>query len=709
MTIVASQTNRELEFISPLGKDVLLLHNFEGKEQLGRLYRFDLELRSTSENIDFEALLGQNVSIRLNTSASLIDAVTGKGGGFGERYFNGYITDFSQGTSKEGFATYKATVSPWLWFLKRTNDCRIFQEQTVVDIIESVFKDNDQTDYELRLNSNYRKREYTVMYRESHFDFVSRLMEEEGIYYYFEHDQSSHKLILCDSYASHEMIPAYDGIPYYPPDATTIRHEDIINKWAQKRSVRSGAFAIDDYDFANSRASIKNNHSAPKEHDKADAEVYDYPGKYITHDEGKQYAQMRQEEHHASYAEIKGNSTAREFSAGKLMKMVKHPRDDQNIEYLIISVTHQADQDAFSSTKKGASGYSYKNKFQVIDSRTSFRTKSVTKIPTIEGTQHAHVVGPEKEEIYCDEYGRVKVQFPWDRYGKRDENSSCWIRVSQNWAGGNWGHMAIPRIGQEVIVDFYEGNPDRPIITGRTYNDATKVPYPLPANKTRMCIKSKTHKGTGYNELRFEDERDQEEVFIHAQKDQNNVVEHDETTKVGNDRTENIGNDEAISIGHDRIESVANDETISIGHDQSNTIGNDQNNKIIRNRISHIGKDEIIKIDNHRKLDVYADQYMTTGGHHSHEVGGRAELKVGQKIKQRTKIYKVSGSDKVTLLGPSGTIIIDSGGITLKGNVKIKGTLAVTSGSPSPVPAMEARANSGKALCIPCMLKKLQG
>ncbi len=708
----ASQKNREIEFISPLGRDVLLLHSFNGIEKLGRLYRFDLELRSTREDIDFEAILGQNVSIRLDISPSLIDAVSGaisgKGGGETERYFNGYITDFSQGESKEGFATYKATVSPWLWFLQRTNDCRIFQEQSVVDIIQSVFEDNEQTDFELRLSNTYRLREYVVQYRESDFDFVSRLMEEEGIYYFFTYEKGSHKLIICDSYSSHEMIPAYDGIPYYPPDSTTIRHEDIINKWKHKRTVLSGAYALNDYDFKSSRSNIKNHYSYPKEHDKAEAEVYDYPGKYITHDEGKQYAQMRQEEMHACYAVIKGNSTAREFSAGMLMKMIKHPRNDQNIEYLITAVTHKADQDAFGSTKKGASGYSYKNKFQVIDSKIPFRSKSDTPIPTVEGTQHAHVVGPDKEEIYCDEYGRVKVQFPWDRYGKRDENSSCWIRVSQNWAGASWGHMAIPRIGQEVIVDFYEGNPDRPIITGRTYNDATKVPYPLPANKTRMTIKSKTHKGTGYNELRFEDEKDQEEVFIHAQKDQNNVVEHDETTRVGNDRTETIGNDETISIGHDRIESVGNDETISIGHDQSNTIGNDQNNNIIRNRISHIGKDEIIKIDNHRKIDVYADQYITTGGHHTHEVGEKAELKAGQKIKHRTKIHQVSGSDKVTLLGPSGTITIDSSGITLKGNVKIKGSLSITTGSPNPVSAMAARANSGKAICIPCMLKKLQ-
>ncbi|MCF6190294.1 MAG: type VI secretion system tip protein VgrG [Cocleimonas sp.] len=697
-----TQTNRELEFISPLGKDVLLLHSFKGTEQLGRLFQFDLELRSTQEDIDFEALLGKNVAIRLNTSPSLIDAVSGaisgQGGGFGERYFNGYITDFEQGENAEGFATYKATVSPWLWFLERTNDCRIFQEQDVVEIIQSVFEDNEQTGFELRLSNSYRKREYTVQYRESDFNFVSRLMEEEGIYYFFEHEKESHKLIICDSYASHEMIPAYDGIPYYPPDATTIRHEDIINQWSHKRSVRSGAFAMNDYDFKNSRSNIKNESNRPKDHDKADAEVYDYPGKYITHDEGGQYAKMRQEEMHASYALINGGSTAREFSAGKLMKMAKHPRADQNIEYLIIEVIHDADQDAFGSTKKGASGYSYKNTFKVIESHTPFRTQSTAIKSKVEGTQHAHVTGPKGEEIYCDEYGRVKVQFPWDRYGKSDENSSCWIRVSQNWAGGNWGHMAIPRIGQEVIVDFYEGNPDRPIITGRTYNDATKVPYPLPANKTRMTIKSKTHKGTGYNELRFEDEKDQEEVFIHAQKDQNNVVEHNETTRVGNDRTENIGNDETISIGHDRTESVGNDETISIGHDQANTIGNDQNNHVIRNRISHIGKDEIIKADNHRKLDVYADQYITTGGHHTHKVEGKAELKAGKKISQKTKIVDIGAEEKAVIIGPNGTITIDSSGITLKGNVTVKGTISVSGGGGGGAGAVESQINKGKPL-----------
>ena len=448
----ASQKNRELEFISPLGTDALLLHRFKAVEELGRPFKLDLTLRSNQENIDFESLLGQNVSVRLNISGNQ------------ERYFNGYITEFSQGENAEGFATYFATVSPWLWFLKRTNDCRIFQEQKATDIIEAVFRDNGYTDYEIRLTNDYRNREYTVQYRESDFNFVSRLMEDEGIYYFFEHTKGKHQLVLCDAYSSHKMIPAYDGIPYYPPDSTTIRHEDTISHWKQKRKVVSGTVALNDFDFKLSKADIQNHYASPQNHEKADTEVYDYPGNYVTYDEGRHYARIRQEEMQCQYAIVKGKSTAREFTAGGLMKMVKHPRDDQNIEYLITKVVHKVDQDAFGSTKKGGTGFIYKNKFSVIESYTPYRPARINKPPIVEGPQNAIIVGPAGEEIYCDEFGRAKVQFPWDRYGKRNENSSCSIRVSYNSAGGNFGTMVIPRIGQEVIVDFYEGNPDRPVI-----------------------------------------------------------------------------------------------------------------------------------------------------------------------------------------------------------------------------------------------------
>ena len=605
----ASQKHRELEFISPLGNDVLLLHKFKAVEELGRPYNFELTLRSNQENIDFESLLGQNVSVRLDVSGNQ------------ERYFNGYVTKFSQGENAEGFATYYATVSPWLWFLQRTNDCRIFQEQKATDIIEAVFRDNGYTDYEIRLSNEYRSREYTVQYRESDFNFVSRLMEEEGIYYFFKHDEGMHTLVLCDTYSSHEMIPAYSAIPYYPPDSTTIRHEDTINNWKQEREVLSGSVALNDYDFKLSRANIHNNYEYPKAHNKAEDEVYDYPGNYITSDEGRHYARMRQEEMHCRYAVIKGKSTAREFTAGGLMKMVKHPRDDQNIEYLITKVIHKADQDAFGSTKKGAAGFIYKNKFQVVESHAPFRAECKNTPPTVEGPQHAMIVGPSGEEIYCDEFGRVKVQFPWDRYGENNENSSCWIRVSQGWAGGSWGNMAIPRIGQEVIVDFYEGNPDRPIITGRTYNDATKVPYPLPANKTKMTIKSNTHKGTGFNELRFEDEAGQEEVFIHAQKDQNNVVLNNETTEVGVNRTEHVGNNETITIDNDRTETVHHDEKITIDNNRTESVGVDEKISIGNNRDEDVGVNEKISIGSNQTVSIGKNRKVSIGKNKSETVG----------------------------------------------------------------------------------------
>lgn len=612
----ASQENRELEFISPLGKDVLLLHKLTAVEELGRPFQFELILRSTQEDIDFEALLGKNASIRLATSVAE------------QRYFNGFVTEFSQDQNSEGFATYKAILSPWLSLLELTTDCRIFQEQKATDIIESVFKDSGYSDYELRLSNDYRAREYTVQYRESDFNFVSRLMEEEGIYYFFKHENGRHTLVLCDGYSSHELIPAYSSIPYYPPDAATVRDEEVINFWQHTRKVLSGSVALNDYDFKLSRANIKNDYTFPQQHEKADAEVYDYPGKYITSEEGRHYARMRQEEIHGNYAVISGSSTAREFTAGGLMKMIKHPREDQNIEYLITHVVHTVDQDAFGSTKKGGQQFSYNNSFKVIESHTPFRTE-MRQAPRVDGPQHAIVVGPSGEEIYCDEFGRVKVQFPWDRYGQNNENSSCWIRVSQNWAGGNWGHMAIPRIGQEVIVDFYEGNPDRPVITGRTYNDATSIPYPLPANKTKMTIKSNTHKGSGFNELRFEDEAGQEEVFVHAQKDQNNVVLNNETTEVGVNRTEHVGNDETITIDNNRTETVHHDETITIDNNRTESVGVNEDITIGNNRSESVGVDETINIGSNRSVTIGSNKSETIGKNKTETISIAKALSIG--------------------------------------------------------------------------------
>lgn len=665
-----SQTNRELEFMSPLGQDVLLLQKFTAVEELGKPFQFNLQLRSTQEDIDFEALLGQNASIRLATSVSE------------QRYFNGYITEFSQGQNSEGFSTYTATISPWLWFLGLTQDCRIFQEQTAVDIIEAIFKESGYSDYELRLTNDYREREYTVQYRESDFNFTSRLMEQEGIYYFFKHENGKHTLVLCDSYSSHDIIPAYNQIPYAPEDSTTIRKEEVISFWQHRKRVVTGAVTLNDFDFKNSSASLQNQYSYPREHNKSDLEIYDYPGKYVDLDEGKHYARIRQEEIQTNYSNIEGNSNAREFTAGGLMQMAKHPRQDQNAEYLIIRVTHEFDQDSFGSTKQGGTGFSYKNTFNATESLTPFRS-AMRPSPKVDGPQSALVVGPENEEIYCDEFGRVKVQFPWDRYGVRNENSSCWIRVSQT---GNWGSVTIPRIGQEVIVDFYEGDPDRPIITGRTYNDTSKVPYTLPQNKTRMTFKSNTHKGKGFNELRFEDEAGQEEVFMHAQKDSNSKVGNnqtnmvganrtedikvDETINIGNNRTESVGNDEIISIGNNRNESVSNNESISIGKDHQLNIGKGQNISIGKSKTESIGIANTLSVAAGMQVSVGIALNTSVGVSSTEQVGGFKQIISGKRIQL------VCGASSLTL-NSDGTIALKGVKLDLEGTAVVNAKGAV--------------------------------
>jgi type VI secretion system secreted protein VgrG len=322
--------------------------------------------------------------------------------------------------------------------------------------------------------------------------------------------------------------------------------------------------------------------------------------------------------------------------------------------------------------------------------------------PVIAGPQIATVTGPEGEEIYCDEWGRVKVQFPWDRRDGFNDFSSCWIRVSHNWAGSNWGHIAIPRIGQEVIVDFLGGDPDQPIITGRTYRVGNRPPYELPLHKTRMSIKSKTHKGEGFNELRFEDEIEQEEIYVHAQKDQNIHVNHDETTFVGHDRSETVEHDESISIGHDRQETVGNDEQVNIGHDRRHSIGQDAFLSIERNKTISIGKDRVETVGNHRKDSTTANHIVDVGGHVEQTVQGHHKLTAGQRIERQTQNYQLQASQKVVIQGPGGTLIIDAGGVTIEGSViQLKGPINQASGGGNPF-AFSGAPATGKPLDRMC-------
>ncbi|MFO7884478.1 MAG: type VI secretion system tip protein TssI/VgrG [Desulfobacteraceae bacterium] len=456
-----TQATRHIAIETPLGEDVLLLKSFSGHEEISRLFEFDLDLLSENYEINFDDIIGQNVTISMELEEG------------GRRYWNGYISRFVQGASTSvQFAQYRATMVPWLWFLTQTSDCRIFQDKTIPDIIKQVFNDLGFTDIEDRLSGGYRTWTYCVQYRETDFNFVSRLMEQEGIYYYYFHEQGKCTIVLCDSRSKHDSFGNYDSIDFIA-DTSSSAVTERISSWTIQKSVRSGKFAHVDYNFKKPSTSLMSIEEDQKSHARADYEIYDYPGEYLEKTEGDRYARVRMEELAHSHEICSGQSDARGICPGYVFTLNRHPRRDQNKSYLVKSTDYQVSAQSYETSGGGEPGCVCF--FTVIPGSVQFRPKRITPKPVIQGSQTAVVAGPPGEEIYTDEHGRVKVQFHWDREGSQDQNSSCWIRVSQLWAGANWGAVFIPRI------DHGENKP----------------PYPLPENKTMSTIKSNSSVGGG--------------------------------------------------------------------------------------------------------------------------------------------------------------------------------------------------------------------
>ena len=640
---MATQGTRFFEVITPLGPDVLLFRRMTGVERLGRLFQYELDLLSEDPELAPSDLLGQNVSVR-------VDLPDGS-----ERFFNGFVTRFAQLGQHGNHAAYQATLHPWLWFLTRTADCRIFQNKKVPDIIKEVFGDNGFTDIEDSLSGDYREWEYCVQYRETDFNFVSRLMEQEGIYYRFKHEKEKHQIVFCDGYSSHEKRPSYETIPFFPPTEGDQRERDHIYDWRLSQQVRTGAYVLNDFDFLKPKANLEVNYQNPKSHDKADNEIFDYPGEYVESGDGDNYVKARLEELLAQHELVEGSGNARGIECGSLFTLDQFPRQDQNREYLVVGANYEMQTNEYGTTSSDAET-SYTCTFSAIESKTPFRAPRTTPKPVVQGPQTAIVVGKSGEEIFTDEYGRVKVQFHWDRYGKSDENSSCWVRVAQVWAGKNWGAMHIPRIGQEVIVEFLEGDPDRPIITGRVYNADQMPVYELPSNKTQSGVKSRSSKGgsgENFNEIRFEDKMGSEEMYIHAEKDQNTVVENDQGILVENDRTENIKRDRRLVVERDKYEDVFNNKAIKVGAVHSEMIGADMTisvgscltETVAINYAETVGAameltvGGILAITVGAKLaeSVGASKSESVVGSRSQEVGGNSSVDVGKSLTETIK------------------------------------------------------------------------
>jgi len=641
-----SQDNRLLQLVTPLAKDFLLLDKFFGQEGLSRLFRFELDLVHEEDQhggmptvIQPTQILGQPVGFALVQP----DGVT--------RYFSGMVSQFSQGNTDERFTYYRATVVPSVWLLTQRAQSRIFQQLSVPDILREIFQNFDVV-YEIQ--GTFYPREYCVQYRETDFDFASRLMEEEGIYYYFEHSEQGHRMIMANTPPSHRDCPVKNQIPF----AFNITSEEgfisCVSNWLVRHQLQSGKYTLWDHNFQLphkkleadevSRFSVGSNDQL---------EIYDYPGNYANRFDGidkagseqasnlqgifednRRTTEIRMQERDAEYQLNSAWSNCGTLTAGHRFKLFNHPLEANNIDYVLVSIDHEAEQSPnFVSDEEN--DQAYQNSFTCIPfgaGHAPYRPPRKTPKPSVRGSQTAIVVGPAGEEIFVDKYGRVKVQFHWDREGQGNSSSSCWIRVTQNQAGLRWGSAFWPRIGQEVVVGFLEGDPDRPIIVGSVYNANEMPPYTLPDEKTKtVMFKSLSSKGGGgFNEFRIEDKKGSEQIFINA--------ERNTDIRTKNDRFEFTGHENHLIVKTDQLEQVGGDKHLQIKGDQNEKVGGTVS------------------------LTVTQDMQEKVGSNYALQSGTEIHLKAG------TNLVVESGAT-LTLKVGGNFININSGGIFIKGSM----------------------------------------
>jgi type VI secretion system secreted protein VgrG len=630
-----TQDHRLLAIDTPLGKDVLLLQEITGYEGVSRLFSYDLDLLAyDNDSISFDDIVGQKVSITLQQPDGSL------------RYISGFVNRFTQGETDERlFTHYHAQVVPWLWFLTRQADCRIFQNLAVPDIISKIFDPFGFKDFKLNLKSSYPKLEYCVQYRETSFNFVSRLMEEFGIFYYFDHTtQGKHTMVLADQSSN---LPACPSSPIsYDVEVGGLADPEVINNWHVGQEVKTGKYTVTDYNFTTPSTSLLANEPTVISLSASQPmELFDYPGLHTTKDEGDTVAKVHMQEEEAGYMVISGAGNARGLMSGFSFELKNHYRDDQNTNYLLTEVRHFGSAGQSYTTAGTSGGETYSNHFVCIPASVPYRPLRVTPKPFVQGPQPALVVGKSGEEIWVDKYGRVIVQFYWDRLGEKNENSSCWIRVSQPWAGGNWGAMWIPRIGQEVLVSFLEGDPDRPIITGRVYNADQMPPYTLPDYQTRSTFMSRSSKGGGssnYNELRFEDLKGQEQIFVNAEKDMDLRVE--------NDSREYVGANRHMIVTANQQEKINADKHLQV-------VGN-HNEKISGNMSLQVTGNQMESVTGNKSLSVTGNQNESITGNVSLSVTGGQNDSV-------TMGYAMTAMS-IHLTANAGIVIECPAGITLK-------------------------------------------
>lgn len=618
------------------GDDVFRLRSMWGEERLSDLFRFELELDSDDPAVSFDQVVGEPGVVSLTYPDKK------------ERHFHGIVTRLRQGATDPGVTRYVAELRPWAWLLTQSSGCAIYQEKSVPDIIEAVFDELGFSAYKKSLQNTYTKRDYCVQYRETAYDFVTRLMEEEGIFFFFEHSQSAHTLVLADDASAHADCPGVDAVRYRL--SSTESHDvDVVADCSLEQNVTTESFAVDDFSFETPSLDLETKAGS------GTLARYDYPGGFEKKDEGAALAKLRLEAHEAGKKLLRGSSFCPSFTSGYKFTLSDHPRSDVNAGWALRAVHHDLTQER------------YRNTFQAAPADVTWRPPRTTPAPVIPGTQTAIVVGKSGEEIWTDKFGRIKVLFHWDRTSEGDEKSSCWIRVAQGWAGKNWGAFFLPRIGQEVVVSFLEGDPDRPLVTGSVYNAEQPVPYTLPANQTRSTIKSQSSKqATGFNEIRFEDKKDSEEIYVHAQKDLTTEVLNDAVTTITKNHTVTISEgDETLSVAKGkRTLSVKGDEKHTNEANFVQEVEGDFTLKVTGSVTIQAGGAIQIKSD--------ADVTVKAGGALTNQAGSDLTNKAGSGLtnKAGTALTNQAGTGLTNKAGTSltnqaGTSLTNKGGTTM--------------------------------------------
>ena len=613
--------------------DDLLFYSMSARETLSEPFEFDLQLISLSEKIEVEALLGKPITVKLKLDPK---------GGAGERYFHGRVARCERVGSMPGtrYYAYRAVLRPWLWFMTLAQDNRVFQKKSVLEIVKAVCDAHVGLGAAVvsKLSGNLKPREYCVQYHESDFQFVSRLLEQEGIYYHFEHSASAHKLVLCNAASSHTAQAGAAAKLSYVAGSAAGSKTQFVRGWSSVIQAHSAKATLADFNFETPATKLLSTKSSTHAGAAATLEVYDYPARFDATAEGDRYAELRTSEYEARYPVFEGTTDVRAMACGKTFEIASLPITAENGKYLVAQTRTELVEGVHDSSGE-KQGSHFECRFEATSTKAVYRTRSRTPKALVHGPQTAFVVGPERDEIHTDKHGRVKVQFHWDRLGKEDENSSCWVRVSQPWAGRGFGFVQIPRIGDEVVVSFLEGDPDRPLITGRVYNAVNDAPWTLPDHATVSGVKTRSSKG-GWagtaNELRFEDAKDKEYIRLQAEK---TFYRH-----VKENAFDNIVGDDTLTVGGNRYEAIKKDQKVEITQDHWHKVGKDLH------------------------VDVGGDIFVNTVGASDLTAGTNLALTAGMEIAVNAGIkLSVEAGTTITLKAGASFISIGPGGVDISG------------------------------------------